>query len=54
MKTKVELLPLEEVGVFGLPDEASPHHDGLEALALDGPQLAVRGCLDGGRPLAVV
>ena len=30
-------LPLEEGGVFGLPDESSSHHDGLEDLALDGP-----------------
>ena len=29
--------PLEESGVLGLPDEAGPHHDGLEDLALDGP-----------------
>ena len=33
---------LEEGRVLGLPLHRRPHHDGLEALALDGPQLAVR------------
>ena len=40
--------------MLGLPDEPGPHHDGLEDLPLDGPQLAVGRGLDGGRPLAVV
>lgn len=46
--------PLEEVRVLGLSDEPSPHHDGLEALALDGPEAAVRRGFDGGGSLAVV
>ena len=37
-----------------LSDEPRPHHDGLEDLPLDGPQLAVGRRLDGRRPLAVV
>ena len=37
-----------------LSDEPGPHHDGLEDLSLDGPQLAVGRRLDGRRPLAVV
>ena len=40
--------------MLGLPDEPRPHHDGLEDLPLDGPQLAVRRRLDRRRPLAVV
>lgn len=35
--------PLEEVRVLGLPDEARTHHYRLEALSLDGPELAVGG-----------
>lgn len=31
--------PLEEVHVFGVFDESSSHHDGLETLTVDGPQL---------------
>lgn len=46
--------PLEEIGIFSLSDESSPHHDGLEALAFDGPQSAIGSSLDGGRPFAVV
>lgn len=46
--------PLEEIGVLGLPDQTGAHHDGLEALSLDGPQLAVGGRGDGRRPLAMV
>lgn len=34
-------LPAEEVGVLGVSDETRPHHDGLEALPVDGPQLDV-------------
>jgi hypothetical protein len=33
----------QEGEVLLLPDEPRPHHDCLEALALDCPQLAVRG-----------
>ena len=32
---------LEEGAVLGLLHQAGPHHDGLEALSLDGPQFAV-------------
>lgn len=46
--------PLEEIGVLGLPDQPGTHHDGLEALSLDGPQLTVGGRGDGCRPLAMV
>lgn len=46
--------PLEEIAVFRLPDQARSHHDGLEALALDGPQVALGDRGDGRRPLAVV
>ena len=31
------VLPFKEVGVLGLADETRPHHDGAEALLLDGP-----------------
>ena len=51
---KLYYIPLEEGCVLGLPDEPRPHHDGLEDLPLDGPQLAVRRRLDRRRPLAVV
>jgi hypothetical protein len=37
-----------------LPDKAGPHHDGLEALSLDGPELAVGDGGDGCGALAVV
>lgn len=47
-------LPLKEVSVFSLANEPSAHHDGLEALALDGPKSAVRCCLDGGSAFAVI
>ena len=33
--------PFEEVDVLCLAGETSPHHDGLEALPFNGPQLAV-------------
>lgn len=39
------ILPFKEVCVFGLPDKTGPHHDRLEALSLDRPELAIRyGC----------
>lgn len=43
-KVKVNklILPFKEVCVFGLSDKTGPHHDRLEALPLDGPELAVR------------
>lgn len=31
--------PLEEVHVLGVFDESSSHHDGLETLTVDRPQL---------------
>lgn len=34
-------VPAEEVGVLRVLDEARSHHDGLEALPVDGPQLDV-------------
>lgn len=38
-------VPAEEVGVLRVLDEARSHHDGLEALPVDGPQLNVgEGC----------
>lgn len=46
--------PLEEVSVLGLADQARSHHDGLEALALDGPQVALGDRSDGRRSLAIV
>jgi hypothetical protein len=47
-------IPLQEVCVFRLPRETRPHHDGLEALSVDGPELAV-SCSGNRRcPLAVV
>lgn len=46
--------PLEEVRVLRLPDQTRSHHDGLEALAFDGPQVALGDGRDGRRPLAVV
>lgn len=30
-------IPLQEVRIFGLPDQAGPHHNRLEALSFDGP-----------------
>lgn len=50
----LEDLPLEEIGVLGLTYQAGAHHDRLEALSLDGPELAVGGGRDRGRPLTVV
>lgn len=35
-------LPAEEVHVLGMFDDAAAHHDGLEVLPIDGPQLDVR------------
>lgn len=46
--------PLEEIRVLCLPDQAGTHHDRLEALSLDRPQIALT---DGGnccRSLAIV
>lgn len=34
-------VPAEEVGVLGVLNEARSHHDGLEALPVNGPQLDV-------------
>lgn len=37
--------PAEEVSILRVLDEARSHHDGLEALPVDGPQLDVsEGC----------
>lgn len=36
--------PLEEVHVLGVLDESGSHHDGLEALAVDGPQFHMDHC----------
>jgi len=47
-------VPLQEVRVFRLPRESRPHHDGLEALSVDGPELAVSCSGDRRCPLAVV
>lgn len=35
-------VPAEEVHVLGMLDHAASHHDGLEILPVDGPQLDVR------------
>lgn len=35
-------VPAEEVCVLGEFDETSPHHDGLETLTVDRPELDVR------------
>jgi hypothetical protein len=45
---------LQEVGVLGLSDQAGPHHDGLEALSLDGPQFAIGRRFDGSCSLTMV
>jgi len=34
-------LPLQKVRIFCLSRETGPHHDGLETLPIDGPELAV-------------
>lgn len=57
MRLQVEVkiqLPLKEVSVFRLAYESGAHHNGLEALAFDGPQSTIRGRLDGGCTFAVV
>lgn len=33
--------PFQKLHILGVLDEARPHHDGLETLAVDGPQLHV-------------
>lgn len=36
-RLKSKILPLEEIGIFCLPYETSPHHNCLEALSFDRP-----------------
>jgi len=36
-RLKSKILPLEEIGIFRLPYETSPHHNCLEALSFDRP-----------------
>lgn len=47
-------IPLEEIRVLRLPYEARSHHDCLEALTFDRPQIAFGDRCDRRRPLAVV
>lgn len=54
LKKIIKNKPLKEICVFGLSYQTSSHHDGLEALTLDGPQPAVGGGFDCGGSLAVV
>lgn len=47
-------LPLQEIRVFRLSRETSPHHNSLEALSIDGPEMAI-SCRGNRRcPLAIV
>lgn len=50
----VYYLPFKEICVFGLLDEASTHHNRLEALSFDGPKLALGDGRDGCSPLTIV
>lgn len=54
MCTNPVYIPLEEIRVFRLPNEARSHHDCLEALAFDRPQIALGDRCDCRRPLAIV
>lgn len=47
-------LPLQEIRIFRLSRETSPHHNGLEALSVDGPEMTI-SCRGNRRcPLAIV
>lgn len=46
--------PLEEIRVLRLSDQPRAHHDRLEALSLDRPQIALTDCGNCRRTLAIV
>lgn len=46
--------PLEEIRILRLPDQSRAHHDRLEALTLDRPQITLTDCGNCCRTLAIV